>query len=202
MSLRDQVVKQFAKPTGAFGWLVGYALAFKNRERSEWVASLLELKPNEQVLEIGFGPGTDIARASRMASFVAGIDHSDAMVRQASQRNRDAIREGRVELKLGRAAELPYPDAQFDCVFAINSAQFWKDLPSTLAGIKRVLKPRGRALLAIQPRNKGATEGTARQVGFGVAKALNEAGFDDVHCEFRQMRPVPTAAVVGRCPEK
>ena len=202
MSLRDQVVKQFVKPTGVVGWLVGYALAIKNRERSEWVASLLELEPNERVLEIGFGPGADIARAAKIASFVAGLDHSETMVRQASQRNSEAIREERVELKLGRAAELPYPDAQFDCVFAINSAQFWKDLPNTLAGIKRVLKPGGRVLLAVQPRNKGASEETARQVGIGLAKALTAAGFEDVHCEFRQMRPVSTAGVRGRRPEK
>ena len=198
MSLRDQVVKQFAKPTGAFGSLIGHAMAFKNRERSEWVASLLDLKSHERVLEIGFGPGTDIARASRAAAFVAGVDHSEAMLRQASQRNRDAIRDGRVELKLGTAAKLPYPDAQFDCVFAINSAQFWKDLPKPLAEIARVLKPGGRVLLAVQPRNKGASEETARQVGFGLNKALTGAGFEDVYCEFREMRPVSTAAVLGR----
>jgi ubiquinone/menaquinone biosynthesis C-methylase UbiE len=196
MSLRDQ----FAKPTGTLGWLVGHALAFKNRERSEWVASLLELQHDERVLEIGFGPGTDIARASRAAAFVAGVDHSETMLRQASGRNRSAIRDGRVELKLGTASQLPYPDAQFDCAFAINSAQFWKDLPTALAELKRVLKPGGRVALAVQPRNKGATDETARQVGFGLAKALTAAGFADVYCEFREMRPVATAGVLGRRP--
>jgi ubiquinone/menaquinone biosynthesis C-methylase UbiE len=106
------------------------------------------------VLEIGFGPGTDIARANRAAAFVAGVDHSEAMLRLASQRNREAIREGRVELKLGAAAQLPYLGARFDCVFAINNAQFWKDLPKPLGEIARVLKPGGRVLLAVQPRKK------------------------------------------------
>jgi len=202
MSLRDQVIKQFSKPTGTLGVMVGYALAFKNRERSEWVASLLDLKPHERVLEIGFGPGTDIARASLAAAFVAGVDHSETMVRQASGRNREAIRDRRVDLRLGSASQLPFPDAQFDCVFAINSAQFWKDLPKPLAEIARVLKPGGRVLLAVQPRNKGATEETARQVGFGLSKALTAAGFEDVYCEFRPMRPVPTAAALGRWPAK
>src|SRR5579864_6686902 len=141
MSFRDQIVKQFVKPTGVFGVLVGHAMAFKNRERSQWVASLLDLKPNERVLEIGFGPGTDIARAGRAAAFVAGVDHSETMVRQASRRNQEAISGGRIELKLGAASQLPYPNAQFDCVFAINSAQFWKDLAKPLGEIARVLKP-------------------------------------------------------------
>ena len=153
------------------------------------------------MLEIGFGPGTDIARSAEIASFVAGLDHSETMLEQASSRNRDAIRDGRVELKLGSAsAPFPFADAQFDCVFAINSAQFWKDLPKPLAEIRRVLKPGGRVLLAVQPRSKGATEETARQVGYGLTKALNAAGFDDAYCEFRAMKPVSTAAVLGKRP--
>jgi len=200
MSLRDQVVKQFSKPTGFFGQLVGHSLALRNRERSEWVLALLDLKPTERVLEIGFGPGTDIERASSTAAFVAGVDHSETMVQQASSRNKLAIRDGRVELKLGVAAELPYPNAHFDCVFAINSAQFWKNLPHTFAGIWRVLKPGGRVVLAVQPRNKGATDETARQVAAGLAKVLTAAGFEDVHCEFKHMKPVTTGAVQARRP--
>jgi ubiquinone/menaquinone biosynthesis C-methylase UbiE len=189
---------QFVKPSGALGWMVGHAMAFKNRERSEWVFSLLDLKPADRVLEIGFGSGADIARASRAAGFVAGIDHSDVMVRQAARRNADAIRAARVELKLGTAAQLPFPDAGFDCVFAINSAQFWKDSVKTFTELGRVLKPGGRVILAVQPRNKGATDETARQVGLGIAKGLTAAGFEEVSCEFREMKPVATACVLGR----
>jgi ubiquinone/menaquinone biosynthesis C-methylase UbiE len=196
MSIYDQ----FVNPTGLMGHLVGYALSFKNRERSEWVLALLDLKPSDRVLEIGFGPGADIERASRIASYVAGLDHSEVMVSQASKRNNAAIREGRVDLKLGDAAQLPFPDSHFDCVFAINSAQFWKPLPKALVEINRVLKPGGRVLLAIQPRNKGATDETIRQVATGMSKALASAGFADLHAEFRSMRPVSTAAIQARRP--
>ena len=81
-------------------------MAMKNGDRSMWVFSLLDLKSTDKVLEIGFGPGADIARASRIAQFVAGVDHSDLMVRQATKRNAVAIQEGRVELKLGTAGKL------------------------------------------------------------------------------------------------
>ncbi len=189
---------QFVKPTGSLGWLVGHAMALKNRERSEWVFALLDLKPTDRVLEIGFGSGTDIARAGQVAAFVAGVDHSDVMVRQASGRNRDLIRAGRADLRLGVAAKLPFPDSEFDCVFAINSAQFWKDAAKTFGELKRVLKPGGSVLLAVQPRNKGATEETTRQVGVGLAKALTAAGFEDVHSEIREMKPVPAVCVQAR----
>ena len=189
---------QFAKPSGFPGAIVGRLMAFKNRDRSIWVFSLLDLKPTDHVLEIGFGPGTDIARASNTAAFVAGVDHSDVMVQQAARRNAAAIQQGRVKLQLGSAAELPYPDGHFDKVFAINSAQFWKDAGKTFAEIGRVLKPGGWLALAVQPRGKNATDETTRQVGVGLAKSLGVNGFEDVHCEFQQMRPVATVCVLGR----
>jgi ubiquinone/menaquinone biosynthesis C-methylase UbiE len=190
--------RQLAKPEGTLGWIVGHMMAMKNGGHGEWVFSLLDLKPGERVLEIGFGSGADLARASRMAAFVAGVDHSDVMVKQASRRNAAAIREGRVEVQLGSAARLPYPEAHFDKVFAINSAQFWKDSVSALTEVGRVLKPGGRIALAVQPRSKGATEDHAHQAGRGLADAMKKAGFSDVYCESRPMKPVSTVCAIGR----
>jgi ubiquinone/menaquinone biosynthesis C-methylase UbiE len=190
--------KQFAKPTGTLGWMVGHMMAMTTADRSEWVFSLLDLRPEDRVLEIGFGPGTDVLRASRMVSFVAGVDHSDMMVKQASRRNAAAIREGRVKIQLGTASQLPYPEAHFDKVLAINSAQFWKDSVSTLTEVARVLRPGGWTALAVQPRNKGATEDHAYQAGRGLADAMKKAGFSEVHCESRAMKPVSTVCALGR----
>jgi SAM-dependent methyltransferase len=190
--------KQFAKPTGPLGWVVGHVMAMKNKERSEFVFSILDLRPEDRVLEIGFGPGADVRRASEVASFVAGIDHSDVMVKQAARRNASAIRDGRVKLELGSAKSLPYPEAHFDKVFAINSAQFWKDSVATLAEVGRVLKPGGSIALAVQPRSKGATEDHAYQAGRGLADAMKKAGFSEIRCESRQMKPVSTVCAMGR----
>ena len=191
---------QFAKPTGLAGWMVGHLMAMKNGYRSVWVFSLLDLQPTDRVLEIGFGSGCDIARASCMAASVAGIDHSDIMVRQATRRNAQAIREGRVNLQLGSAVQLAYPDSHFHKVFAINSAQFWEDSTKALNEISRVLRPGGWLALAVQPRGKNVTDETAKQVGIGLSKSLTAAGFEEVHCEFHQMRPVATVCVLGRRP--
>jgi ubiquinone/menaquinone biosynthesis C-methylase UbiE len=194
MNWRDQ----FAKPSGPMGWIAGQVMAMKNGHRSTWVFSLLDLKPTDRVLEIGFGSGTDIARASQAAAFVAGVDHSDVMVKMAAGRNAQAISAGKVELKLGSAAQLPYPENHFDRVYAINSAQFWKDSVKTLTEVGRVLKPGGWVVLAVQPRSKNATEETSRQAGIGLSKSLASAGFEDVHLEMHQMPPVPTVCVLGR----
>jgi SAM-dependent methyltransferase len=190
--------KQFAKPEGALGWAVGHLMAIKNGERSEWVFSLLDLKPQDRVLEVGFGPGTDVLRASRAAASVAGVDHSELMVKQATRRNAKAIREGRVALQLGSANKLPYPEEHFDKIFAINSAQFWKDAVPTLHEMSRVLKPGGWIALAVQPRNKGATDDHAYHAGKGLADSMKKAGFTEVHVESRAMKPVSTVCALGQ----
>src|SRR5437868_4836903 len=80
---------QFGCPRGFFGWIAGHLMAWKNRERSRHVVSLLNLRPEDHVLEIGFGAGTDIERVQQFASQgkVIGIDRSELMLRQASRRN-------------------------------------------------------------------------------------------------------------------
>jgi len=190
--------KQFAKHEGTLGWFVGHVMAMKNRERSEFVFSVLDLKPQDRVLELGFGPGADIARASQAAAFVAGIDHSDVMVKQASKRNAAAIRDGRVKIELASASKLPFPEEHFDKIFAINSAQFWKDSVATLREAARVLRPGGSITLAVQPRQKGATEDHAHQAGRGLADAMKKAGFSDIYAESRVMKPVSTVCVLGK----
>jgi ubiquinone/menaquinone biosynthesis C-methylase UbiE len=193
MSWRDQL----AKPTGAMGWIAGHMMSMKNGN-SEWIFSLLDLKAGDRVLEIGYGSGVDVARACGTAAFVAGVDHSDVMHRQATKRNAAAIQAGRVDLQLGSASKLPYPDAHFDKIFAINSAQFWKDQAKTMVELARVLKPGGSVLLAVQPRSKNATEETTKQAGIGLSKSLGSAGFGDVHMELRDAKPAPTVCVLAR----
>lgn len=190
--------KHFIKPEGVLGWLAGQIMAVRNRERSEFVLSLLDLMPEDRVLEIGFGPGMDIQRASRMAGYVAGVDHSSLMVSQATHRNGAAVREGRVKLELGTAgSQLPFPDGHFNKVFAINSAQFWKDLPAAMKEISRVLKPGGAVALGIQPRKKNATDEQAFQVAAAFMNAIKKAGFIEARCESRKMNPVATACALG-----
>src|SRR5262245_8870791 len=93
-----------------------------NRKRNAWAVSLLDLQPDDRVLEIGYGPGLAIRELSRIAhaGYVCGVDHSELMLRQASRRNADAIRHGVVDLRLGSVDALPAFDAAFDKILAVN----------------------------------------------------------------------------------
>jgi ubiquinone/menaquinone biosynthesis C-methylase UbiE len=103
---------------------------------------------------VGFGPGIAIAETARRACHVAGIDFSRAMLTAASKRNAAAVREGKVDLRLGDATRLPFADAMFDKVFSIHSIYFWR-LPLLVLGeIRRVLKPGGCLVLTVLPKEQ------------------------------------------------
>jgi SAM-dependent methyltransferase len=58
-----------------------------------------------------------------------------------------ARRLGNIVATRGVAEDLPFPDASFDIVATRYSAHHWHDLAVGLAGIRRVLKPGGVAVI-------------------------------------------------------
>lgn len=190
---------QFRHPHGWRGWLVGHFMAFNNKQRSLWVLSLLELGRSDHVLEIGFGSGSDIQRVAVRVpeGFVGGIDHSKSMVQLATSKNRVAIGAGHVRLSQGSATDLPYESDSFDVVFATNVAQFWDQPVQVAREIRRVLKPGGRVALAVQPRNKGATDATAHEIGEKLLAALAETGFTLSRLERKPLGRVPVVCTLA-----
>jgi ubiquinone/menaquinone biosynthesis C-methylase UbiE len=83
-------------------------MARTNAACGAWVSELLEIGPDESVLEVGFGPGIVIHLLSKLAGHVAGIDPSQEMVEQARSRNAKAIVSGRVDLRHGTVEKLPF----------------------------------------------------------------------------------------------
>ena len=81
---------------------------------------LLNVQGGEKVLEIGFGTGhctLALARSVGPNGKVYGIDISEGMLDITASRIDGAGLSERVELKLGDAANLPFPDDFFDAVF-------------------------------------------------------------------------------------
>ena len=101
------------------------------------------------MLEIGFGHGRTIERLARAVpqGRVCGLDVSREMLDMAVRRNRRAVSEGRIELRMGNAASIPYEDKSFGKAIAVHTLYFWSDPIACLREIHRVLKPRGRFVL-------------------------------------------------------
>jgi SAM-dependent methyltransferase len=201
-SLRQAIVRQFGQPTGLVGRLVGLVMARRpsNRERNRRTIELLEIQPDDRVLEIGYGPGLAIQWAAERAvrGKVVGVDHSDLMHRQAARRNARAIEAGLVELHIASVDALPALNIPFDKVFAVNVHLFWPDPMRVLARLAAVMKPGGTIALTFQPRSRGATNDDTRLGAERIAESLRAAGFGDVQAEILPMRPVDAVCVLGK----
>lgn len=165
------LLRMFGRPEGILGRLGGLIMARTNRACAAWVIGLLDVEPNESVLEVGFGPGVGIQFLAQRAAagYVAGIDPSGEMVAQAAARNAEAIKRGRVDLRRGSVASLPFVDDTFDKAVAINSMQLWPDAGAGLREIGRVVRGGGRVALGFTPYSG--------QPKSGIAEALTAAGF-------------------------
>jgi ubiquinone/menaquinone biosynthesis C-methylase UbiE len=158
-------------------------MAIKNKAQCEAAVAALDLQPGHRVLEIGFGPGVALELAARRAAdvSVSGIDTSETMVRLAGRRLRGLVRKGQVELRLGSAEDLPWPDDHFDRAFEVNSLHHW---PEPLAGLKelrRVLRTDGMLILPL--RTQAAVPGRLKAPGYTpedvsvLVEQLDSAGF-------------------------
>jgi len=183
------VTKQFGQPSGLFGRFIGNGMAKRNVYDAQWTVSLLDIQPQQRVLEIGFGPGvsTQIVAEKASQGFVAGIDHSQTMIQAASQRNAQAIQTGRMELKQGEVASLPYPDESFDTALSLHSIYFWQNPLDCLREIRRVLRPDGMLAITILPKDKWVqnVDDGVMTLYFGkdLASMFSEVGYRNVHVQ-------------------
>ncbi len=191
------LARQLSKPEGKMGEDVGKMLAEKQGGHSAFVFEFLQLQPADHVLEIGFGPGEDIAETVRLTpkGYVAGIDYSDVMLKMAQERNHRAIMQEHVELILGDAKDLPYADGSFDKIFCLNVFHFWREPLRELAECLRVLKSGGR-LVVYLPHPSHLMPGMSDTGLFiarepeEVASLFTQVGFRNVDHHLRNMGDV------------
>ena len=91
--MRTLSMRMFGHPRGLLGRIGGAVMARMNWPAAAWGVELLQLRDNEQVLEVGCGPGVAIELLASAAPGVrvAGVDPSRLMVRLATERNAAVI---------------------------------------------------------------------------------------------------------------
>jgi ubiquinone/menaquinone biosynthesis C-methylase UbiE len=175
---RKLLMRMFGRPEGVLGRLGGVIMARMNRDAAAQVIEMLDFRPDDKVLEVGFGPGVAIQLLLHRVpgGSVAGIDYSQEMVRQAAVRNAVALRNRRVDLRYGSAERLPFAEETFDKALAINSMQTWPDARAGLREIQRVLKHGGNVALGFTVNSGQPKEGVAEllaAVGFAQARIVD-----------------------------
>jgi SAM-dependent methyltransferase len=146
------------------------------------ILDALALRDGDRLLEIGCGGGLLLRDAIAAGALATGLDHSPEMVRLAGVTAPEA------DVVLGRAEELPFPDASFTAV-AMSIVFFFLDAPvAALRECRRVLGPGGRiAIYTTAPELRGtpaAPEPVASRGHFYADDELGElardAGLADV----------------------
>jgi ubiquinone/menaquinone biosynthesis C-methylase UbiE len=172
--MKPILMRMFGRPRGSLGRLGGHIMARMNAECGARACELLEIAADDSILEIGFGPGVTIDHLTTLvpAGRVAGVDYSSEMVEQARERNAAAIRNGRVDLRHGSVASLPFDSDSFDGALAINSMQVWPDAVAGLQEVRRVLRPGATVALGFTPWS-----GQSRN---DVTETLDAAGFEEI----------------------
>ncbi|MDH3418818.1 MAG: class I SAM-dependent methyltransferase [Gammaproteobacteria bacterium] len=202
MSLQQELVAQFRQPTGTLGRLAGWTMAHRpsNRQRNAFTIDLLDLAPNDDVLEVGYGPGLAIELANRriVDGSIVGFDHSEIMHAQASRRNATAIAAGKVELVVGDVLDPPRPLPTFDKIYSVNVVQFWPEPRQIFAGLASLLKPGGCIATTYMPRIGKDKPGQALAHARKLERILNELGFGESQTHWLMLEPTPALCVVAR----
>ncbi len=161
---------QFGQPSGQMGRLVGWIMAHENVRANALVVDELGMGDNDQVLEVGCGPGVALTLAAARArhGHVSGVDPSPVMVAQATRRCSEPIQAGRADVSLAPAAALPFAAGTFSGAFSVNALPHWPSAEDGLAEVRRVLRPGAKVVVALRKQRQG---GGADPHAHGVTEA-------------------------------
>jgi SAM-dependent methyltransferase len=168
-------------------------------ERIRWAIELLDLQPDDRVLDIGPGPGVSVAAIAERLSTgtVTALDRSATAIEATRQRNAAAISAGRVATQLVPIERASFPNGAFTKVLAVNVNLFWvRDASRELALIRRLLLPDGRLYLIYEPPSADRLAEIERR----LSAALTASGYAvDVRTAERAGRAL--LGVIGRMRE-
>jgi len=155
----------------------------------------LALRADDYLLEVGCGGGALLKDALQSGCRAAAVDHSADMVRLAREVNREAVADGRLDVREADAVQLPFADETFTCAAMTGVLGFLPDPVGALGEIRRVLRRTGRlVMLGADPELKGtpgAPEPMASRLRFyredELAHLGRAAGFVDVRVVRRDL---------------
>ncbi|MCR5131622.1 MAG: class I SAM-dependent methyltransferase [Prevotella sp.] len=191
---------QCARPEGFLGRLMLNFMNFGHGPLTNWGLEHVKFEDKWTMLDIGCGGGATLKRLLKRSkdAKVYGIDISEESIAKARKLNEKWL-DKQVFIAQGSASELPYENALFDLVTAVETVYFWPDLPKCLQEVLRVLKLGGRFAIIIEVADPESVwtkvvEGMTAYSPEQLKEMLDAAGF--VSTEVYEKKPA-WAAILG-----
>ncbi len=144
--------------------------------RVAWAVALLDVQPDDEILEIGCGPGIAVSLVcDRLTTgTLTAIDRSPTAIERTRARNQEHIASRRVKLVHVDLGGLDVPPGQFDKAFAVNVNVFWTTTAEPeCAVLENALRPGGTLWLVYGEDPSGR----ALDVAATIVPKLERHGF-------------------------
>jgi ubiquinone/menaquinone biosynthesis C-methylase UbiE len=149
MRILDRFMNHVRRPQGFVGRLFLRGMNRTHHKRTEWGLQHVKVGEGFIILDVGCGGGRTIRKLATKASNgkVYGIDVSEDSVQVARNYNKQLVSEGQVAIRVSDVSTLPFKDALFDLVTAVETHYYWADLEADLGEVFRVIKLEGSFLV-------------------------------------------------------
>lgn len=188
MTEQKKKVPQFILPRGLAGRVTFIFMNRGHKTIYENVAKALELRPEDDLVEVACGNGYFLKKYASHVHSVAGLDLSELSVKLATKRNRERVAAGTAAFVQGDASKLPWEDNRFSAATAMASFPAFSEPLNSLKEMYRVLRPGGRAVISLEWNAEDGKDHSKEIEKYGyqiwtedeVKTMLKEAGFSDI----------------------
>jgi ubiquinone/menaquinone biosynthesis C-methylase UbiE len=188
MNDEKKKISQFAFPRGFKGRVIFIFMNMGHKSIYENMAKVLELKPEDDLLEIACGNGYFLKKYASHVHSIAALDHSEFCIKLATKKNKERVLKGSAEFVLGDATRLPWEDNKFSVATSMASFMLFPKPSESLKEMYRILRPGGRVVISIEWNAEDGKDHSKDIKKYGVQlwkeddvrNMLKEAGFSDV----------------------
>ncbi len=176
------------------GWLDYKSMNTGHKSIYESVAKVLELKPEDDLLEVACGNGYFLKEYASHVHSVAGLDLSELAVKLATSKNKDRVKAGIAEFVCGAASQLPWADNKFSAATCMGTFPWLSKPLDTLKEVYRVLRPAGRAVISVEWHTEDGVDRSKEIERFGhetwskpdVISMFKAVGFSDISITYAE----------------
>ncbi|MFN8194888.1 MAG: class I SAM-dependent methyltransferase [Nocardioidaceae bacterium] len=162
--------------------------------RIRWAVDLMDVQPNDHVLEIGCGPGAgaEAICAKLESGKLFAIDRSESGVDRTRRRNQAYVDAGRLTVRQIDLATLRVPVKRLTKVFAFNVNLFWvRACVDEVALLHQRVVPGGAVYLFYEANRPELVPNIVRK----ASAALVDGGF---RVSVVEQKAPPVVGIIGR----